>query len=142
MKLDLTSLERAVAQLNTSLTYYESDLAKKDEGVKLQFRMSAIQAFEYTYELCHKLLKRYLEMTEATSNTIDEMSFPDLIRTGSERSLLRSDWSRWKKYRDIRNITAHTYDDSKAETAFAIIPDFLAEADFLLQKLKEKNLDV
>jgi nucleotidyltransferase substrate binding protein (TIGR01987 family) len=141
MKLDLTSLERAVSQLRQSLVYYESDLAKQDNGIKLQFRMALIQAFEYTYELSYKMLKRYLEMTEAVFDTIDSMSFPDLIRTGSERDLLKGDWGHWKQYREIRNITAHTYDNSKAELVMGIIPDFLAEAEYLLHTLKEKNID-
>ncbi|NBT85709.1 MAG: nucleotidyltransferase [Alphaproteobacteria bacterium] len=142
MKLDLTSLDRAVFQLNQSISYYDSDLAKQDKGVKLQFRMACIQAFEYTYELSYKMLKRYLEMSEATSEIIDSMSFPELIRTGSERGLLKSDWSCWKQYREVRNITAHTYNDSKAEAAFSIIPDFLIEAEYLLQKLKERVANV
>ncbi len=142
MKLDLTSFDRAVFQLNQSISYYESDLAKQDKGVKLQFRMACIQAFEYTYELSYKMLKRYLEMSEPTSEIIDSMSFPELIRTGSERGLLKSDWSCWKQYREVRNITAHTYNDSKAEAAFSIIPDFLIEAEYLLQKLKERVANV
>ena len=139
MKLDLTSFERAIFQLNQSLSYYESDLAKQDKGVKLQFRMACIQAFEYTYELSYKMLKRYLEMSEATSEAIDSMAFPELIRTGSERGLLRSDWSCWKQYREVRNITAHTYNDLKAEAAFSVIPDFLEEAEYLFQKLQERS---
>ena len=139
MKLDLSSFERAISQLGQSLSYYKSDLARQDKGIKLQFRMAAIQAFEYTYELSYKMLKRYLQMTEAVPGSVDSMSFPELIRRGSERSLLKSDWSQWKQYREIRNLTAHTYDDHKAETAFSAIPGFLSEAEYLLEKLKEKN---
>lgn len=142
MKLDLTSFEQAVFQLNQSLAYYASDLAQQDKGIKQQFQMACIQAFEYTYELSHKMLKRYLEMSEATAAAIDSMAFPELIRTGCERGLLRSGWSRWKQYREIRNITAHTYNNTKAEAAFSIIPDFLEEAEFLLDKLKEKSVYV
>ncbi|MBY0280911.1 MAG: nucleotidyltransferase substrate binding protein [Alphaproteobacteria bacterium] len=139
MKLDLSSLECAIFQLGQSLSYYDSDLAQKDKGIKLQFRMAAIQAFEYTYELSYKMLKRYLQATEAVPDSVESMSFPELIRTGSERSLLKNDWSQWKQYREIRNLTAHTYDDNKAEMAFAALPGFLNEAEYLLQKLKEKN---
>ncbi|MCX7337766.1 MAG: HI0074 family nucleotidyltransferase substrate-binding subunit [Alphaproteobacteria bacterium] len=139
MKLNLTSLESAVFQLGQSLNYYNSDIAEKDEGIKKQFCMASIQAFEYTYELCHKMLKRYLEMTEPNSESIDFMTFPELIRTGSEKGLLKSDWGQWKQYRDIRNITSHTYDNSKANIAIGFIPDFLVEAKFLLGKLKDKS---
>ncbi len=47
----------------------------------------AILRFEYTYELSHKMLKRYFEMTEPNAEMIDQMLFPDLIRTASERGL-------------------------------------------------------
>ena len=127
--------------MNESLVYCESDLAKKDEGVKTQFRMAAIHAFEYTYELTHKMIKRYLEMSEASEAAIDSMTFPELIRTASERGLLRNDWSYWKQYREVRNITSHTYDDLKAKAAFEIIPCFLEEVQYLLQKIEERNVN-
>ena len=50
MPLDLSSLREALAALNTSLRYLESDLAANPD-VKDQFRAAAIQAFEFTYEL-------------------------------------------------------------------------------------------
>ena len=80
MKLDLTSFEKAVEQLQTSLDYYNSGLAKKDHGIAAQFRSACIQGFEYSYESSWKMLKRYLEMTEPSAEEIDQMSFPNLIR--------------------------------------------------------------
>jgi hypothetical protein len=65
------------------------------------------------------------------------MPFQDLIRTGSERGLLLSDWSRWKVFRTARSITSHTYDEAKAREVFAIIPEFLAEASHLRDRLKD-----
>jgi nucleotidyltransferase substrate binding protein (TIGR01987 family) len=80
--LDLTSLNNAISQLEQGLKAASADAKDqlKRDGV--------IQRFEYTYELSHKMLKRFLEATEASSQTIDAMSFPDLIRTASERGLL------------------------------------------------------
>ncbi len=60
MPLDLSSLREALAALSTSLRYLESDLAA-DPDVKDQFRAAAIQAFEFTYELAYKFMKRQLE---------------------------------------------------------------------------------
>mgnify|MGYP000367282347 CR=1 FL=1 len=53
------------------------------------------------------------------------------------RGLLRSDWSLWKEYRRARGTTSHTYDEEKAREVFAIVPDFLAEARFLRDRLRE-----
>jgi len=100
-------------------------------------RDACIQRFEFTYELSHKMLKRFLEATSANPAEFDAMPFQDLIRTGSERGLLLSDWSRWKVFRIARSITSHTYDENKAREVFAIVPDFLAEALHLRDRLKE-----
>lgn len=137
--LNLSSLENAVLQLSKSLDYYSSDLANGDPDIKKQFRMAAIQAFEYNYELAHKMLRRYLTSTEPSAQTIEEMSFAELIRTGSERNLLMNGWDRWKVYREIRNITTHTYDALKAEKAMSVIPAFLIEVQHFLHKLKAKQ---
>lgn len=137
-KLDLSPLEKAISQLEKSLHYYHSDIAKKDPDLALQFMAACIQAFEYTYELCVKFLRRYLEMSEPSAENIDMMTFPTLIRTANERFLLKSEWSLWKQFRDMRNITSHTYDEIKAKNVMGIIPDFYAEAKYLLEKIREK----
>src|ERR1700677_4300136 len=100
--IDIASLEKAIAQLETSLKYSESDLAKKDDGIAKQFRAAAIQAFEFTYEVSHKMLKRYLKDTEPSAEIIDELNFSDLIRTGFEKGLLSGSWNEWRTYRKAR----------------------------------------
>jgi hypothetical protein len=42
-----------------------------DPGLREQMRNSVIQCFEFTYELSWKMLKRYLEETEANPSEID-----------------------------------------------------------------------
>ena len=68
-------------------------------------RDASIQRFEYTYELAHKMIKRYLEISEPNAEAIDLMSFPDLIRTAAERGLILHSWDQWKLYRDSEVIT-------------------------------------
>ncbi len=140
MKLDVSSFEKAIHQLENALVYCESDLAKQDTQLALHLRAGAIQAFEFTYELSIKLLKRYLEMTAPSTAAIDELSFNDLIRTGCEKGLLRSELAVWKAYRKERGTTSHTYDEEKAEAVFEDIPDFLEDAKFLLAQLKQRSV--
>jgi hypothetical protein len=83
-------------------------------------------------------LKRYLEATSASAGEIDAMSFPTLIRTASERGLLRSGWDRWFDFRKARNTTSHAYDEARAKLTVEIAPEFLAEVDFLYKKLTEQ----
>lgn len=139
MSLDYSSLHNAIAQLEKSLEYANSPMAEDDSGLFEQLRNSVIQCFEFTYELSHKMLKRYLEETAANPEEIDVSSFQNLIRTGSEKGILRSDWLRWKEYRQARTNSSHTYDEDKAEAVYGIAPDFLQEARYLYQQLMERS---
>lgn len=135
MALDFSPLANAITQLEKSLAYANAPAALADPGLREQMRNSVIQCFEFTYELSWKMLKRYLEATEASPAALDLATFQSLIRLGNERGLLRSDWNSWRTYRQARTDSSHTYDAAKAEAVFAIAPDFLLEARALLDKL-------
>lgn len=139
MCLDYTPLGNAIAQLEKSLAYAHSPAALADPGLREQLRNSVIQCFEFTYELSWKMLKRYLEATEASPAEIDVSTFQNLIRLGNERALLRSDWRQWKTYRQARTDSSHTYDASKAEAVFAVASDFLDEAHSLFNELTRRS---
>ena len=132
MKLELSSFEKALASLDEALAEYDRT---QNQFVK----DACIHRFEYTYELAHKLLKRQLEAMSATPAEIDQMSFPDMIRTGAERGLLANSWDKWKLFRDARNATSHAYNEKKANEVFERIPAFRDEAAFLLARLQERN---
>jgi nucleotidyltransferase substrate binding protein (TIGR01987 family) len=139
MSLDYTPFGNAIAQLEKSLAYANSAAAMADPGLREQLRNSVIQCFEFTYELSWKMLKRYLEETEANPSEIDISTFQNLIRLGNERALLRSDWRQWKTYRQARTDSSHTYDATKAEAVFAVAPDFLVEARGLFDELMRRS---
>lgn len=134
--LSTSALEKAIGQLTTSLEYLNSDLAK-DVGLYAQFRSASIQSFEYTYELTHKLLKKYLQQTMPSREIVDEMTFSELIRTGYEKGLLGNSWDIWKEYRDARNRTSHTYQEALADDVVEILPSFLLEAQYLCHKIQK-----
>lgn len=123
--LILTSLQKALASLERVLQEPKTDIT----------RDSAIQRFEYTYELSFKMLKRYLEMSEPTKISIDELSFKDLIRLGAEKGCIQ-DPEKWFAYREARNITSHAYDEKKAEAIYEILPNFVRDARKLLDSLE------
>lgn len=138
MKLDCSPFEKALAQLQKSLTYLHSELALQDAGLKEQFRAAAIQAFEYSYELGTKMLRRQLEQIAANPAEIREMAFMDMVRSGAEAGLVKI-VPQYRAFREMRNITSHTYDEARAEEVLAILPAFQAEMDFLLSELKRRN---
>ena len=131
-KLDLSALAKAILSLEEAVQEFGRQPKNKF------IRDATIQRFEYTYELTHKMLRRYLELTEPNPGEIDKMTFPTLIRTASERGLLLHGWDVWTIYRDARNMTSHVYDEDKAIKVVKVIPDFYQESKHLLVKLQEK----
>jgi len=130
--LNATPLARATARLAEGLERYWRDIG--DE----QIRDGLIQRFKFTYEVSHKTLKRYLEAVSPTPEIYDAMAFADLIRSANEQGLLLSDWQQWKRYRDMRAKTSHTYNESVALEVIEDIPGFLSEVKFLLSHLEER----
>lgn len=139
MSIDFSSLGQAISRLEKSLGYVHSPLAQSDPGLQEQFRNSVIQCFEFTYQLTHKMLRRYLEETADSPEEIDLLTFSNMIRIANEKGLLRSDWKKWRTYRQARTDSSHTYDEDKAEAVFAVAPDFLEEARYLFQTLTERS---
>jgi len=139
MSLDFSPLKSAISQLEKSLRYAQSSMAQSDPDLFEQLRNSVIQCFEFTYELSHKMLKRYLEETAASPEESDLSTFQNLIRTGNEKGLLRSDWLGWRIYRQARTDSSHTYDVGKAEAVYSIASDFLEEAKHLYGQLVERS---
>lgn len=133
MTLDLSSLQNAILRLDEGIQRYYQNISDT------QIRDGLIQRFEFTYELSHKMLKRFLESTSPSPAEIDALAFQDLIRTGNEQGLLLSDWTVWRKYREMRSKTSHTYDESIALQVVAEIPAFLNEAQYLIQQLQSRN---
>ena len=132
MKLDTTSLGNAVRRLGEGLARWEP--APTDE----QIRDGLIQRFELTYELSHKLLRRYLKETTASPDEIERMPFADLIRTGNAQGLLGSNWQAWRRFREMRASTSHTYDARVALRVAAAIAAFLEEAEHLYAELRRR----
>ena len=132
MKLDTTSLGNAVRRLREGLARHERE--PTDE----QIRDGLIQRFEFTYELSHKMLRRYLKEITASPDEIERMPFADLIRTGNARALLRGDWPAWRRFREMRARTSHTYDATVAAEVAAVIPEFVGEAEHLSAELQRR----
>ena len=102
MRLDLTPLKNAVAQLEDGLVQYDSHIVREFPQIRNQMRAGAIQAFEFTYELCVGMIKRYLEQVSANPAEIEELSFRNLIRRARQQGLLRFELDAWLQYRTNR----------------------------------------
>jgi len=138
MKLDVSALEKALSQLEQSLSYLRSKLSADDPGLRIQFRSAAIQGFEFTYELAVKMIRRQLSQIAAVPAELAEMAFKDLIRKAADAGLVLDPES-YFLYREIRNITAHTYDEATAEKVLGVLDSFRKDVLFLLKELKRRN---
>jgi nucleotidyltransferase substrate binding protein (TIGR01987 family) len=132
-QLDLTPLVNAQRRLGEGLLRYQKDISDT------QIRDGLIQRFEFTYEIAQKMLKRYLESTSASPGEYDAMAFGDLIRSANEKELLLGDWKSWKRFREMRGKTSHTYDEEVALQVVSGIAEFLAEAEFLIGQLQRRS---
>ena len=132
MELDLSPLERSVAALEQAVAEFAAEPQRR------VVRAGLIQYFEFTYEVCHKTLKRFLESNLSSETDLDHLRFPDLIRTGNEQGLLRDEWPQWELYREMRNESSHAYAEEVALKVLSGIPRFLAEAQYLRDQLQRR----
>lgn len=138
MKIDISPLEKALGQLETSIGYLHSELAKNDRGLHEQFRNSAIQCFEFTYELCYRMIRRFLDQIVSTPDDLRQMNFADFVRTAAEAGLI-PDVKRFLRYRERRNITSHTYDQKKAEEVIEVLDEFMNDIRIILKEFRKRN---
>jgi nucleotidyltransferase substrate binding protein (TIGR01987 family) len=141
MKLDVSSLSRAVTALEKSLGFLHSDLAADNPDLREQFRAATIQGFEFVYELTFKMIRRQLEQIVAVPSELREMTFPDLMRTAADAGLIQ-DSAAWRKYRELRNRTSHTYDEAEAEAILVDLDAFLADIRFTRDELTRRNHEI
>ena len=139
MKLDLGSLRKAIESLEKTIRVSDDDafMSRLEEDQKQAVKAGVIQNFEFTYELCWKFMRRWLEVNLGPVH-VAGVSRRQLFRLSAEHRLV-GDVDRWMEYHDARNETAHTYDESTAEDVFETAQQFLADAQKLLQALEAHN---
>ena len=139
MKLDLSSLRKAVESLEKTISVVDDDafMSRLEEDQKQAVKAGVILNFEFTYELCWKFMRRWLEVNLG-SVYVAGVTRRQLFRLSAEHRLV-GDVDRWMVYHDARNETAHTYDESTAEDVFETANEFLYDAQKLLQALEARN---
>jgi nucleotidyltransferase substrate binding protein (TIGR01987 family) len=130
--LDFSSLDKAIASLDRGLARWQAAPADAE------LRDACVQRFEYTFDLCWKMLKRQLEREVPSPSEVDSWSFRHLFRVAGERGLV-DDVEAWFDWRDKRNITSHLYDEKKAREIAAAIPDFARAARVLRDRMAARG---
>lgn len=130
--IDLTPLRKALAQLQSALQYWHDEPVQS--GLKPHLRSAVIQSFEFTYELSIKSLRRVLMERALAADLVADLSFNDLLRQGADAGLLDQPMT-WRRWREMRNATSHTYDETKAELVARDCSAFADDAVRLLERL-------
>lgn len=100
------------------------------------YRNSLVKGFEMTLEISAKLLKKKITPYFASKRAVDMLSFKDIFRHAHKYSMLNEEeTSRWMRYRDNRNNTAHDYGIAFATETLALINDFLRDVKNLKKVL-------
>jgi nucleotidyltransferase substrate binding protein (TIGR01987 family) len=135
IKLDYSSLEKAVSTLSIAWKSYEANSNRLSPADRDIMRDGVIQRFEYTFELAWKTIKRYLEIYGLEK--ADTLTNRDLFRIGAEQGLIE-DPSSWFNYMIERNRTSHVYDVAVANDVFHTAGNFLKDAAYLLDQLNKR----
>ena len=138
--LDLTALRSAIGSLDDGLAVVSDSVwfNAQDPKVRNTLVVGVIQNFEFVYEIGVKMLRRQLEAESDSPAEIDQASFRDLLRIAAEKGLI-DDVEAWFGFRQMRNITAHTYDHAKAQQVYAGTQAFLTHARALLARLESRH---
>jgi len=139
MPLELSRLKKATTSLELLLSrVQDSDLmGSLDEVTRYGLRAGVILNFEFTYELCWKSLKLWLE-ENIGSTYVDGVTRRELFRYGAENRLI-DDVDFWMDFHRSRNMTSHTYHVSVADDVFEAAALFSKEAIRFLAALEARN---
>lgn len=139
MPLELDSLMKAVTALDLVLEKSKDSefMSGIDAVAANAIKSGVIQHFEFTYELCWKFIKRWIEMN-ISAGAADGVTRRELFRQAAENRLI-DDVEQWMRYHDARNQVSHTYQPEIAERVYAATTVFAVDAEKLLAALKARN---
>lgn len=130
IELDIEYLRKAQASLIKAYEIYCTDTATNQDMCDI-FSDSCVKRFEYTFETAWKVMKKYFKLQY--HKTEEELTMNNIFRFMEGYGFTDS-WLKWKEYYAKRNSTAHEYNINKSRNLISIIPDFIADVNFLLNK--------
>ncbi len=122
-------------ELKSVLRSYEKALMSFGKALKQPktewVRDSAIQRFEYTFELAWKSIKRFAQKEDMECH-----SPLQAFRAAFKLGWIEDDGT-WLDMRDDRNRTSHTYNESTAEDIYSHLQKYETKLNSLLNCLKQ-----
>lgn len=127
-----------VNQLNTAISTTEEIRKTNDSQIITLLMDGTIHRFECTFDICWKLIQRWLKENRSREEAENPRSRKDLFRMAARCSLIRDPLA-WFEYGEARNLTSHTYNMEQADITYNLALRFAGDAAFLLKKLEEAN---
>lgn len=136
MRLQLDSLEKAIDALERSIRT-ASNMETWEEDLQDTVRAGVIHNFEVVYELCWKMIQRWLKENVGTTY-VDGVTRRKLYCLAAENRLI-TDVELWMDYHFGRNQTSHVYNEDTAQSVFEDAIKFAHDARQLFITLKAHN---
>ena len=133
LPIDMSSLHKALSQLREAVGFWQAlDAA---DPLKPHLRSAVIQSFEFTYELAIRSTRRVLIERAESADLVRDLGFNDLLRRAMDAGLPMP-LDVWRRWRDMRNTTSHTYNEARALEVALAASDFAVDAALLLTHLE------
>lgn len=129
-ELNLSVLKNSLATLKEC---YQDLNSQNDEKMKIYIKDSCIQRFEYTYEAAKKIMNKFLKKEYDKKDS--DLTINNIFREMYGLELIEN-FENWVDYRQKRNLTSHEYDINLTYPIIDIIPDFINDTEFLINKLE------
>ncbi len=104
---------------------------------RMGIQAGVVKNFEITYELCWKLIARWLNMN-VTPGIADGITRRELFRLAAESRLI-ADVEGWMQHHSARNSTVHIYDRKRALQVYRATGEFICDARSLFHALRERQ---
>ena len=137
MALDLASQTRSITVLRESVEDHLRNGATFSPLQQETFRSGIIQNFEIAYELCWKVMKRWIE-ENVSPDVLFGVPRIELFRRAAENGLIDS-VEQWMTFHQARNSTSHIYDAAVADEVYGTAVRFASEAEVFLQNITTRN---
>lgn len=129
IELDIESLRKAQESLAKAYKIYSEGSSNQD--MCAIYADSCVKRFEYTFETAWKIMKKYFKLQYNKKE--EELTMNNIFRFMESYGFTDS-WLKWKDYYSQRNNTSHEYNLEKSRDVIKIIPGFLEDIKFLLNK--------
>ena len=139
-KLDISALKKAAKAFDNALAFarkVEEKSTDTQEFYEIESAQAAvIKHFEFTYELCWKIMKRYIEM-DSGSEEADALTRKDLFRLSAERKLI-ANFAQWVKFHEDRNRTSHVYNEEVANDVYETAKKFAGSLHDFITAIEQR----